>query len=409
MSHPFLLVLAPYAVVPPRYGGPLRVYNLCREISRSYEVRQFAQQAQRRQISLYDWRPVMQQVSPRYSEYSSRNPLSVALYALFSLRWSSPPVWQESMLRATAPGWLRRQLQEARVVQVEQPWQFGWAYRQLRGTRPIVLNTQNVEADLYTAARLSAPARLRGPIVRAVERQEAFALRHADHIFAVSPAERDALAMRYNVSVERFTIVPNGVDCAAFQPASRALREQRKRELGLSGKTVIVFAGSLHPPNIEAVQAIITWAQIGLPATVALLIVGSVGGAFSSMESQQLRFTGPVETTQPFFEAADIAVNPMRSGGGTNLKQLEFMAMGLPTLATPVGARGIPIVDGENGYISTSDEMLARLRRLLDQPDELAAVGFEGRRLVERSFDWSSIVLPMLAVYERLAAQYHSA
>src|SRR5688572_10234970 len=125
-----ILFLLPYSAVPPRYGGPLRVYNLCLQLSQRYHVAAFAQQAQRSAIN-GSLAPIVRQVTPTYIEYSSRNPISVLLYALTSLKWNCPSVWQSTVLRLSAPRWLREQIRQADIVHVEQPWQFAWAYQLL--------------------------------------------------------------------------------------------------------------------------------------------------------------------------------------------------------------------------------------------------------------------------------------
>jgi glycosyltransferase involved in cell wall biosynthesis len=396
-----VLVVSPYAVAPPRYGGPLRVYNLCREISQHYRVTQFAQQVQRSNVRR-SLRPVIQRITPTYLEYSRRDPLSLALYALTSLRMDAPPVWQSRLLSANAPRWLHDQLRTADLVHVEQPWQFGWVHRRVRGRKPLVLATQNVEAALYPPDRIKAPPRVARAIAREVVAQEAFAVRHADRIIAVSEADAAELARRYDCSPDRIAVVPNGVDCAAFVPASPAQREQRKSDLGLNGKRVVLFAGSLHPPNVEAVAQICRWAAQWPDPTTQFLVVGTVGRAFSNVRLPNVTFTGSVEATQPFFGAADIAINPMLSGSGTNLKQLEFMAMGLPTIATPVGARGIPIVDGVHGFIQPIDELPRQLRWVLEHPECHSGMGREGRRLMEQQFDWPILARLLRDVYDGL-------
>ena len=39
--------------------------------------------------------------------------------------------------------------------------------------------------------------------------------------------------------------------------------------------------------------------------------------------------------------AADVALNPMEEGSGTNLKMLEYAALGTLIIATPFGNRGL--------------------------------------------------------------------
>lgn len=395
-----LLVVAPYAVVPPRYGGPLRVYNLCRELSRSFRVAQFAQQVQRRHIApRLD--PVITQVTPTYWEYSSRSPLSVALYALSSIRIGAPPVWQDMALRVAAPAWLRRHIAQADVIHVEHPWQFAWVYQQTRGRVPLVLGTQNDEASLYNQTSFHAPAPVARRIRRLIERQERFAVAHADHVITCSAEDSAALAARYTIAPERFTIVPNGVDCRHFVPVDAARRSQRKHELGFGNKRVVLFAGSLHRPNVEAAEQIVALAQQWSDPDTCFVIVGTVGNAFPQASRPNLHFTGSVETTKPYFEMADIALNPMLSGSGTNLKQLEFMAMGLPVLTTPVGVRGLDAVDGTHVVVRALGDFPVQLRWMQAHPEACALLGQAARHFVERHFDWPAIA-------ERLASCYHT-
>lgn len=392
-----ILCLAPYAVVPPRYGGPLRVYNLCRELGREFNVVQFAQQTQRNAVGV-GLAPVRRQVTATYRELSSRNLGSLALYALTSLAWQCPPIWQSRWLALSAPAWLRACIQSADIIHVEHPWQFAWAYHAAGGRKPVTVAAHNVEAALYTAERIKAPPALARYIAGAIAGQEALAVTEASRIFATSEADVHEFGRRYGCPPERFTVVPNGVDTAFFTPAGMAMRRQRKHELGLPlDRPVVIFAASQHPPNVDAARQIIAMASRWDAHAVHFAIVGTVGRALPGMERHNLTISGPVEQTRPYFEAADIAINPMLTGSGTNLKQLEYMAMGLPTIATPVGARGIPVVDGFNGLVCPIDDFPNALRSLIDRPEQQRAIGDAGRTLVEQQFSWNTIGAVMRA------------
>lgn len=395
-----ILFVSPYAVVPPRYGGPLRVYNLCLNLSHYYSVKQFAQQVQRSNIS---WKlsPLIQQIQPNYTEYSSRNLLNLFLYAVTSLKWNCPPVWQSVALKISNPYWLREQLNWADIIHVEHPWQFSWVYKQVGKIKPIIFSAHNVESILYKTEEIFAPRLVAHKIIKAIYSQELFAVNQANHVVVTAPEDLQLLVQKYAMSPLKATLVPNGVDCAAFVPVDSVLRQKRKLELGLSDKKVIVFSGSMHRPNAEAVQQIINWVENWHNDRICFLIVGTVGRMFAHIQHPLIRFTGSVEQTQPFFEAADIAINPMISGSGTNLKQLEFMAMGLPTIATPIGARGIPIIDGVHGYIRELSEFPNHINWLLENLDSQRDIGNYGRALVEKQFDWSTIANKLVSVYEK--------
>jgi glycosyltransferase involved in cell wall biosynthesis len=49
---------------------------------------------------------------------------------------------------------------------------------------------------------------------------------------------------------------------------------------------------------------------------------------------------GFVEPLARLLAAADVAVNPVEAGSGSNLKLAEYVAAGLPVVTTPVGLRG---------------------------------------------------------------------
>ncbi|MEB3337773.1 MAG: glycosyltransferase, partial [Leptolyngbyaceae bacterium] len=120
----------------------------------------------------------------------------------------------------------------------------------------------------------------------------------------------------------------------------------------------------------------------------------------------QITFTGLVDDTRPYFEAADLAINPMLSGSGTNLKQVEYLAMGLPTLATPVGMRGSAIAHKQQGFISTLEDFPAQLRWLVEHPEVAAQVRDKARLLATQRFDWSVIGAKMRQVYQYLEHQH---
>ncbi|MEB3339124.1 MAG: glycosyltransferase, partial [Leptolyngbyaceae bacterium] len=258
-----VLHLTPYSVVTPKYGGAIRVNNLCRELSQQYRVVQFAQQVAKHQIT-WSLSPMVEEITPTYTEYSSRHPLSLLLYGIACSYLKCPPFLQGKLLDWVAPVWLHQQLQQAAVINVEHPWQFSWVYQQRqrqRHPKPIVVTAHNIEAELCSPEDIAAPAAIARYLVQQVERHEGFALRHADCIFTMSEEDTATLSDRYGIDPERCVVIPNGVDCNAFTPATPALRQQRKQELGLTDRSVILFAGSTHLPNQEAVQQIVKWAE----------------------------------------------------------------------------------------------------------------------------------------------------
>lgn len=114
--------------------------------------------------------------------------------------------------------------------------------------------------------------------------------------------------------------VPNGFALDEVQFTTPAMRKEIKKALGIDGKPTVIFMGSWHGPNIEAVEKIIDYAD-ALPS-VTFLIVGSVGLKFTAIEPatpKNIVFIGVVDEKekQILLASADLAINPMSSGSGS--------------------------------------------------------------------------------------------
>lgn len=75
------------------------------------------------------------------------------------------------------------------------------------------------------------------------------------------------------------------------------------------------------------------------------------------------------------------------SAGKCGLKALQYMAVGRPAVVAPVGMNVDLVRDGENGLLPrTTDEWVAALERLADDPALRQRMGQAGRRTVEERF-----------------------
>jgi glycosyltransferase involved in cell wall biosynthesis len=88
-----------------------------------------------------------------------------------------------------------------------------------------------------------------------------------------------------------------------------------------------------------------------------------------------------------------VFVVPLRFGGGTKLKTLEAMAMGLPVVSTAVGAQGLNIISGQHIYVAERPEdFAARVIELMKDHGKAASMGAAARLLVEKQYSWTSIM-----------------
>jgi hypothetical protein len=99
----------------------------------------------------------------------------------------------------------------------------------------------------------------------------------------------------------------------------------------------------------------------------------------------------------------DVGIMPLQDNlwtrGKGGFKLLQYMAAGIPAIASPVGINREIIRDGENGFLAMSDsEWEERLVRLLADPDLRSRMGMAGRTTVTRHFG--------LAEYNHRLAEY---
>jgi glycosyltransferase involved in cell wall biosynthesis len=73
--------------------------------------------------------------------------------------------------------------------------------------------------------------------------------------------------------------------------------------------------------------------------------------------------------------------------GKCGLKVLQYMACGVPVVASPVGVNREIINDGENGFLAATDkEWLEKLSLLASNEELRRKIGQKGRETVEKHY-----------------------
>lgn len=186
--------------------------------------------------------------------------------------------------------------------------------------------------------------------------------------------------------------VPNAIDVPDAAP-------RRRGERGANRPMHLLFVGNLtYRPNIEAVA----WLEAEiLPHLVAVVdgaitvdVVGRLpGGRLPLGESPVLRMHGEVPDVAPFYADADVAVVPIRAGGGTRIKVLEAAAMGVPIVSTGLGAGGLGLVDGRHLLIAdTADRFATACQHTFDDPEATVMRVAEARRVVELRYTTEAVI-----------------
>lgn len=282
---------------------------------------------------------------------------------------------------------------KADIVIFSHPWVYPLVKDILRqDDQLIVYDSQNVEGLLRTA--FLDDGAFGSEIVKEAVKAEYELCNISDIILACSNEDRELFHQLYHIPFSKIRTVPNGVFTKQILPASREEKEKAKRELGLEGRLIAVFIGSAYPPNIEAANFICQKLAPELPR-ITFIICGGVGEAINKecCGASNIRITGTLEEKGKlqYLASADIALNPMFFGSGTNIKMFDFMAAGLPLLTTPVGARGIEDSTNAAFRICSKSDFVPEILKLTEDNELRKDLSRNARSLTEEKYSWERI------------------
>lgn len=177
----------------------------------------------------------------------------------------------------------------------------------------------------------------------------------------------------------RVTIVPTTIDTEKYYFSERRSTEE---------PPVIVWSGSFstvqHLDTLrEALQ------RLAQQESFRLRVIGTPNYKLEGVEVESMSWRAQTEVED--LVTADIGIMPLPddrwSKGKCGLKALQYMALGIPTICSPVGVNSEIIQDGKNGMIAgTEDEWITRFTQLLRSPELRNTLGRAGRKTVETKY-----------------------
>ncbi|HEX7822759.1 MAG TPA: TIGR03087 family PEP-CTERM/XrtA system glycosyltransferase [Sphingobium sp.] len=223
--------------------------------------------------------------------------------------------------------------------------------------------------------------------------------KRADTSLFISHAEADVFAKLDGADTRRTTVLENGVDLDAFDPARPfPIPDALQNVAGPK----IIFTGQMdYRPNIEAVTDFATGALplirqshpdahfviVGRNPAESVRALGDLPGVM---------VTGEVPDTRAWLAAADVVVAPLRLARGVQNKVLEAMAMARPVVVSPAAAEGIDAQHGRDYLVAADAVEEARLvGDLLADPACAATLGRAARARVEVRYSWDAALAPL--------------
>jgi len=315
-ARPAVVLVSPFAVLPPVHGGAVRTHRLAVELAREFDV-----------ILLSDERdlygpPDETWYAPFAAVHLLRarpgEPAGRAAGRVRRIRSHSRPELAAALARIVA--WHRPV-----AVVVEHMELAGLVATRCAPRPPFILSLHDV---------LLAPD---DPRAAAADRFEARLIDRFDGLVVCSPEDRALLGGR------PARLVRNGYD-----------RDRVDGYAPSAGSRRILFIGPFRAPNNwrgirEFLEQVYPQVEAAVPG-VSLTILGGHGAramaaAHACFARPSIEVVERVDDVRPLLRACALTINPQTELRGSSLKLVESLAAGRVCVTTRTAARGMPVED----------------------------------------------------------------
>ncbi len=208
-----------------------------------------------------------------------------------------------------------------------------------------------------------------------------YLVRAADHVITSSaPLAAHVQALRGDGAA---TYITASVDTDRFRPAQRP--DGDILTIGWTG----TFSSRIYLDMLREV-----FRELARRIPYRLRVIGNFDYSLPGVDLEVVRWSAEREVDD--MQAIDIGVYPLPDdpwvAGKSGLKAIQYMAFGLPVVASRAGFTPEIVADGETGIlVSTPEEWLCALERLLRDPGLRQRLGHAGRRRAVERFSRDAV------------------
>ncbi len=396
---------------PPK-GGPLqRNYNLLKEAAKHHEVHAL----------LFD------QPASRPADVSPQDCVDALLKFCATVDWVPLPkdtfgfgrYWRALAGLLTGEPyefqWLRSQDMARRLRRLAEQFHFDVVHADTLGLAPYVSLVRHAGTVLNHHDIESALVQRRAAHDGSLMRRKFWSL-EAAHLLAAERrwcpsfdvnmvvSEDEGRLIKLSCGESKIYVVPNGVDVTYFTPrldpgGSRLLFCGRLDQLANKGAITYFF------------KAI--WPELsGRLKDLEIDVVGKNPPQWLvelSQRDPRVHVPGFVDDVRPYFKQATVFVCPITDGGGTRLKILDALAMGMPVVSTTFAASGLSLTNRDHLLLADSpNEFIDHILQLLTNRSLREVLSSHGHELVKSKFSWPIIAQSLLGAYEDARSRANS-
>jgi glycosyltransferase involved in cell wall biosynthesis len=260
-----ILFISSYPVTyPPKSGGPIRSFHLSKHLGKIHAVTlvSYGDKDEDKKVGNVHF--------IQFAKTKLDRIVNTFVDPLFSFYIF---VQGAKYLRKT----IKQKIKNADIVVMEFPYQ-AFLLKRAKGLK--IYDAHNVEYDLF---QYILPKSFKSKIalwyVYFIEKK---ACHISDIVITCSREDRERIILLYNLPEDKVFVVPNGVDIEASSISKEEEKNRAKKVLHIEKPTVL-FIGSRHSPNLQAVLFIESIA--GHLKDFIFIVAGSVAGQFLEIKN----------------------------------------------------------------------------------------------------------------------------
>lgn len=199
---------------------------------------------------------------------------------------------------------------------------------------------------------------------------------------------------------DHVTIIPTVIDTDTCRPCAAAAP-------GYNGLVRIGWSGSDQSIQATLVPQLEMLRELQTKLPFELVVITNTEPRLPVMDLRWRFVPWSASGEARLAEQIDIGIMPLADDtfqrGKCALKLLQYMATGLPTVASPVGVNATVVQPGATGFLATSKaEWHAALAALLGDAGLRARLGAAGRRVCEQEYSIRRWLPALLQIFEQV-------